>query len=575
METTTRRTALDYVEAYRRLGFITIPVDKGTKIAAVKWAEFNTGKLTREEVNDRLDGFDYAGKDVGIVTGKASGIIVLDEDEKGALDGQEMPVGTPEVKTGRGRHLYFRYPSGLEHVKTETHLIPGVDMKGDGGLVIAPPSKDKYWMVPLPESIEEVPPCPEWLRLILDPPAIDYGMLGEIIKVLMREPRDPMEVLKAACDTAQRLYGVEPDQEILSRVIDRRFEWQYTARAGGTRMDQIESKKVEWLWPDRIPKGKITILDGDPGLGKSVITADLAARVTQGYPFPPREKPWYGAPEDEERNGQGVLRPGDVATWRCGDLEEGKGVILFSAEDDLGDTIRPRLEAAGADLTKVTAFTMKADDTLYSIPRDVPILEETIRQTNAALVIIDPIMAFLSGRANSDQEVRQNLAALKRLAEETGVAILLIRHLNKKGDTAALYRGGGSIGLIGLARSGLIVNRHPEDKDKCVLAVNKANLARRGDAIGYEIVTAQNEAAVIKWGDAVDMTADDLMKPNDGPIIKAKGFIQEMLENGSVPAKDMYAGARERDITDRTLERAKKEMSVLSKQIGGQWEWSL
>jgi RecA-family ATPase len=211
-------------------------------------------------------------------------------------------------------------------------------------------------------------------------------------------------------------------------------------------LSEVEPERVEWLWPRRIPSGKITVLDGDPDNGKTVLTVDLAARVTAGLDL-----------------------PDDTPT-------EAAGAVIVSAEDGAADTIRPRFDAADGDPTRACLL---GDEEPLAIPGDIPRLERAVRQVEAALVVIDPIMAFLSGDVNSngDQDVRRALTPLKQMAERTGAAIVLVRHLNKTPGGNPLYRGGGSIGLIGAARSELVVGRHPDDDELRVLAGQKNNLS--------------------------------------------------------------------------------------------------
>jgi hypothetical protein len=264
----------------------------------------------------------------------------------------------------------------------------------------------------------------------------------------------------------------------------------------GTLLSEVEPERVEWLWDGRIPLGKLTILDGDPGLGKSVITIDLAARVTTGRGFP----------------------NGDVdALDGVGGLGGLGGVVILSAEDGLGDTIRPRFDAAGGDPHKIVAISTVPDgdgnERNMSIPEDIATIEKAIRRVDAKLVIVDPLMAFLSGKANYDQDVRKALTPLARMAERTGAAVLVVRHLNKNTGGKAIYRGGNSIGIIGTARSGLVVEEHPDNKDLRVFAVSKSNLAKKAVSLTYSIATADNGTARIAWGAATNLDANDIGLP--------------------------------------------------------------
>ena len=212
--------------------------------------------------------------------------------------------------------------------------------------------------------------------------------------------------------------------------------WQPPERLG-IRLDTVTPEHVSWLWPGRLPLGKVSLLDGDPGLGKSTVTLDIAARVSQGWAMP-------------DGTGEG----------------EPAGVVIVSAEDGLADTIVPRLVAAGADLSRIVALDKVPDDEgghPFVIPDDMPFLERAIADAGARLVIIDPLMAFLSGSTNShrDQDVRRALARVHDIAERAGAVLWVVRHLNKTTGGPAVYRGGGSIGIIGAARSGLLGGARP------------------------------------------------------------------------------------------------------------------
>jgi hypothetical protein len=238
-------------------------------------------------------------------------------------------------------------------------------------------------------------------------------------------------------------------------------------------MAAITLLRTDWLWLHRVPRGALTILDGDPGLGKSTITTDLAARVSRGWNRPPGGGPAEGS------------KPA--------------GVILLSAEDDNSRTIRPRLEAAGADLNRVHIFEgiRKDDETTPPVlPWDLGFRESAIKEHEVAVVIIDPFLAFLDSGldAHKDQRV---LHKMKQLAEDTGVSMVLIRHLNKLTGGSAMYRGGGSIGITGAARSAMLVGRHPDEPSKCVLASVKSNLGPIPKALTYSVEPVESSTGNI------------------------------------------------------------------------------
>ena len=232
-----------------------------------------------------------------------------------------------------------------------------------------------------------------------------------------------------------------------------------------TRLADVQPERVSWLWPGRIPVGKLVTLDGDPGLGKSTLALDITATITT------------------------------AGTWPDGSICGYPGaVLLMSAEDGLADTVRPRLDAAGADVTKVHAVDgvpVDADGTLRPPTlADVLALEEAIHRTGARLLVIDVVMAYLPDGTDShkDQDIRRVLSRLAALADRTGCTVLLLRHLNKAKGGDPLYRGGGSIGIVGAARAGLLVAPDPDDPERRVLASVKSNLGPAPESLAYRLV---------------------------------------------------------------------------------------
>jgi hypothetical protein len=191
-------------------------------------------------------------------------------------------------------------------------------------------------------------------------------------------------------------------------------------------------------------------------------------------------------------------------------------------------------------------------------------------------------MAFLSGGVNSnrDQDVRRALAPLAKVAERTGTAVVIVRHLNKAAGVSPLYRGGGSIGIIGAARSGLVVGRHPEDESLRVLAGQKNNLSLPPESLLYKIETAENGSARISYEGKTEVNARQLLKPpaDEGEKSareEAKGFLLDALEAGRVPSKQIWKDSRDADIASATLKRAKAELGVKAEKVGQEWWWRL
>src|SRR5215204_1070637 len=321
----------------------------------------------------------------------------------------------------------------------------------------------------------------------------------------------------------------------------------------GTLLADVSAETVEWLWERRIPLGKITVLDGDPDNGKSVLTTDLAARVTTGRAMP------YG----------------------FGKTFPQAGVVILSAEDGVGDTIRPRFDAADGDPNKVVIL---GNEDPFGIPEDLPKLERAIKQVGAKLVIVDPIMAFLGENinSNSDKDVRSALKPLKQLAERTGAAVVIVRHLNKTPGGNVLYRGGGSIGIIGAARSGLVVGPHPTDEALRVLASQKHNLSMPPESLAYQVTSAPHNphAAVIVYKGVTEMNAKDILKPQveeqeRSAMDEAKDFLREVLTAGEKPAADVKSEAESVGVAWGTLKRAKVALGVNPVKRGAFWYWSL
>jgi hypothetical protein len=308
------------------------------------------------------------------------------------------------------------------------------------------------------------------------------------------------------------------------------------------RLSDVAPEALRWLWPGRIPAGKITVLEGDPGLGKSTLLCELAARISRGDPLP------------GDDTGPGAPR----------------GVLLFSAEDDVFDTIRPRIDAAGGDPHRIAAFVAVPDGTdtgrPFALPRDLPILEAIVRRLDAALVILDPLVAFLCPGA-SDSHVRHALGALKAAAECTGAAIVAVRHLTKSRGANPLYRGAGTIGIIAAARSGLLLAADPDDPDRRILALTKGNLARPAPALAFRLEDVPGATiARVVWDGETPWTATELLHAqgeaaDDGAarrsvVDEARDWLRAALAAGPRPASELRQEAAARGPQGRRCDRA-------------------
>jgi putative DNA primase/helicase len=333
------------------------------------------------------------------------------------------------------------------------------------------------------------------------------------------------------------------------------------ARPVLVRLSDVRPERVSWLWPGRVPFGKLTLLEGDPGLGKSTLALDIIACATTGRPMP---------------NGAQGAEPASA--------------VILSAEDGLADTIRPRLKAAEADLSRVHALTaVKMPDGAEVFPTLTANLEqirEAVVKTAARIVLVDPLAAYIGSETNSwkDTDIRRCLAPLAALAEDLRVAIVLIRHLTKSGGAAAIYRGGGSIGIVAACRSALLVAKDPEDEDRRILAPVKSNLCAPPPSLAYRM-ESRGDVARIAWEPGiVEMTAGELLAAQggddedaDGPsmVEEAAEFLRDLLQHGAVGTIAVQKSAREAGHSWRTVRRAQKRLGIRPEKTPEGWRWKL
>jgi hypothetical protein len=312
-----------------------------------------------------------------------------------------------------------------------------------------------------------------------------------------------------------------------------------------TPADQVVAQSVSWLWPERIPLGKLGILDGDPDLGKSLLTLDLCARLSTGRPFPD------GRPGPEPTN-----------------------ALVLSAEDNAADTIVPRLRRLGADMRRVFVWQRERDDEEWpwQFPAHLDRLDDALRQADARFAVIDPIMAFLDERVlcSSDQSVRRALAPLIRLAEKHRCALLMQRHLNKEGGGKALHRGLGSIAFVAACRFALMVGRDPLLPDRSVLAQVRRSLAGAQPSLAYRITAADGGLPAVEWLGTSPVLADDLLageRRGQRPRDQAAEFLRQFLAGGPRTADEIWQAAQKVGLSARTLNRAKPVVGIRCRRI--------
>lgn len=330
-------------------------------------------------------------------------------------------------------------------------------------------------------------------------------------------------------------------------------------------LSDVAPQEVGFLWDGRIPKGKLCEIVGDPGCGKSTLIAQIAGKLTNGRPL-----------------------PGETAT------RAPTNVLILSAEDGVADTIVPRLVSAEADMKRVHVLDGIWENKKFQLfnlkeKSHLKYLHKQIKELEIGLVVIDPLNAYLGGvDSHKDSEVRGLLTPLFKLAEDTGVTVLTIRHMNKSSADKAIYRAGGSIGFTGAVRSSLLVGQTDEDTDERAIVVIKSNLAQFPPPVGFSITKKG-----FQWsGKTPDVTSADILSPDSSSEDRTdradtREWLKDLLANGEVPSAEVFEKAKaELSVSVSTVKRAKAsmkgtewEIEAYRESVGrdgkGQWIWGL
>ena len=323
----------------------------------------------------------------------------------------------------------------------------------------------------------------------------------------------------------------------------------------------IEPETLKWLWPARIPLGKLTLLIGDPGLGKSLLTLDISARISRGGTFP------------------------DGATCEMG------SVLLLSAEDDVADTVRPRLDVAGANVCRV--HTLEAvrvaltdgsiTEKSFSLESDITALDMALREhPDVRLVVINPISAYLGGTdSHVNSEVRGLLSPLAALASKYEVAVVCVTHLRKSAGPA-VHRAIGSIGFAAAARASWAVGADPSDAGRRLFLPVKQNLAPDTGGLSFRIESREGLPGIAWDSTVVTASANDVLNVLDDDDHSARrdaeSWLRDFLADGPAIAGDAIQAAGRDGIPKTTLRRAALSLGVSTRKTGGRggrWEWSL
>lgn len=339
-----------------------------------------------------------------------------------------------------------------------------------------------------------------------------------------------------AADFVQR--GGTAD-ELRSLIATARTVSGGAETSGVVRLSDVERRSVSFLWQPYIPYGKLIAVEGRPGVGKSFAVYALVAGITRGVKLPL---------DDTER--------------------EPRNALVFTAEDDLADTVRPRVEALGGDLSRVLCYTPD-----LSFASDMDTVESLVCKHKPALIAFDTLQAYMTGldlhRAN---ETRPVLKKLRDIAERHGCAILLIRHTRKSNAGHAVEAGIGTVDISAACRSILHVAEDPDDASRGAVLHVKSNCGPKGDSVGFSI-----EDGSFGWTGVSTLSYDALRDDRESsPIDEAVEFLQTELAQGPVASRELMTRAKGEGIAERTLRRAKADLRVLARKVGrGGWEWYL
>ena len=312
-------------------------------------------------------------------------------------------------------------------------------------------------------------------------------------------------------------------------------------------LSKVEPEEIVWLWEPYIGLGMLTILEGDPNIGKSYLSMHLAAMITSG----------------------GVLPDG---------IHLGKGRVLYmTTEDDPAYTLRPRIEAMGGNANRIRFL----DGLLTFSDEGLDLLEKEMKARPPRLIVVDTLFSFIPDGmdASKPNAIRGRLHALGRLAAEQKSAILLIRHWTKGDRGKAIYRGGGVIDIIGVARSSITIAVHPEDPNLRAMAHVKHNLSERGISRLFALVPKSNQTRpILEWRGTSTLTADDLQagpRKDASALDAACDFLRNQLKERPREASAVRKAAEARSFSARTIDRAKKDVGVIAKKGVKGWIWSL
>lgn len=541
--------------------------------------------------------------------------VFVDEDRLGALHaaGVKLPR-CPWATTGRaggGRHFFLRAPKGWAGLGgddvTVTYRVPAVEIKGfDKGYVVAAPSihatGDRY-RVEMGGYVPEIPLAVlDQLSVVESalgptnghagfvtvagggyelPVAVGEGGRYEAIRAYVAHLYNRLMTVDEMWPLVRTLLAPRFTDRLSERDLRDRFKRATedlekrlgeprgrvaaTAAAVPTAFEdaaltEFDSRPIEWLWPAWLPRGVVTLMDGNPGVSKSTLVADLVARITTGTPWPD------GAPA--------TTPPGRV--------------MWITTEDDPGRVLRPRIEAAGGDASLVRFVTSEVVFPGAEIPFRELTVARAAEPLGLALVILDPLFSHIDAKVKSiaDAEMRQGVMnPLNRVAEAARVGILVVRHYNKDVTASALNRGAGSLGgIVGAARALWSVTLDPEDEtgETKAVGVAKLNYARAKPPLRYKVVDRVPPGWIvgtvsgIEWLGEAAVSIDRMVAEKPG-VGDAMAALEEILGLGLMPAKGVESLMRSRGFGRDATRSAAARLRIVKTKAGmtGGWTWAL
>jgi hypothetical protein len=596
------RAALEYADLGYQVIPLHTPTGKGCSCGKADCASIGKHPRCKNGLKDATTNpaairqwwKQWPDANIGIATGPESNLLVLDIDGKQgedsliklAREGCTLP-DSYVVKTGSGQHIYFLYPSGRDVRNSASKLAPGLDIRGAGGYVVAPPSL--YRNGTRYETLESsVPPvdAPEWLLTRLQeqktPAAPASASAPATVAAPARLPKgkgdpaklslagtmfrknQPIEVIEAAVialdKTCEHERGEADCKKKVAEWAKRYSQGQPLAEvnhasveADVVTLSDVTARNVSWLWQPRLALGMVNELVGDTGVGKTTIAMNIAAEGSHGR-----------LPDG------GTCPPFDT--------------LYLTHENPLAEVMRPKLDAMGGDPRRfhvLLGSRAEIDGEMHKGSvnlADVELLEKAIRQTGAKLVVFDPVQSYFGAGVdwNHANQTRPILDALNRLADSTRSAILLIRHSGKARGGKATSSGLGSIDQTATARSSLLAGVLPDDETQCALLHTKTNIGPRAPALGYKI----DSLGRFSWTGVSNITAAELLASPEAPdrkLTEATQWLSDKLKGGSAEQSEIREQAEAAGLSYRTLVRAKTALRVKSRKasMGAGWFWWL